>query len=461
VLGVGVDISARLAAEEALRATMRRLERQNIALSEQSRSSALLGGNPEDSLRAIAELAAETLQTARTSIWFYNEPRTHLSCAHLFERETRRHSMGLELAAADYPAYFDALDDERAIAADDAATDPRTREFLPGYLTPLGITSMLDAPIRVGGRMVGVVCNEHIGPARTWEPDEENFAGSVADLVSLALEVANRRRAEDALREAHASLEIRVADRTRDLAAANERLQELDRLKSEFLATMSHELRTPLNSIIGFTGILRQGLAGPLNDEQKKQLGMVQFSARHLLGLINDLLDLSRIESGRMGIDREDFPIAEVVAEVVQSLTPMAGQKNLALETETDDPALVLHSDRKKCFQILLNFANNAVKFTNAGRVLIAVQATAASVEISVTDTGIGIKPDSMAQLFEAFRQVDGSARRVYEGTGLGLYLCKKLASMLGGSVSAASDFGHGSRFAFTLPRENSTATPR
>jgi len=459
MLGIGIDISARLIAEAALLESMRRLEKQNTALSEHARSPALRGGNLEDSLRAISRLAAETLGIARTTIWFYDDTRTQLSCAQLYERDTDRHSAGIALAAADYPAYFKALEKERAIAANDAATDPRTREFKPAYLTPLGITSMLDAPIRAGGKMIGVVCHEHVGPARIWEPDEESFAGSVADLVALSLEGAQRRQAEEALRDAHASLELKVAERTRALAAANERLQELDRLKSEFLATMSHELRTPLNSIIGFTGILRQGLAGPVNQEQAKQLGMVHFSARHLLGLINDLLDLSRIESGKMELVREDFKIADVVAEVVQSLQPMVLKKNLALETAIDDPTLTIRSDRKKCFQILLNLANNAVKFTDTGRVRIAVRTTAAGVEVSVTDTGIGIQPASMAHLFEAFRQVDGSARRVYEGTGLGLYLCKQLTTMLGGSIVAESEAGKGSRFAITLPSDPQTSS--
>jgi PAS domain S-box-containing protein len=271
-------------------------------------------------------------------------------------------------------------------------------------------------------------------------------------MLGIGIDISARLAAEHALQEAHANLERKVEARTRDLALANDRLKELDRLKSEFLATMSHELRTPLNSIIGFTGILRQGLAGPLNDEQKKQLGMVQFSARHLLGLINDLLDLSRIESGRMEIVREDFKVADVVGEVTESLAPLAAQKNIRLETKLDDPALVLHSDRKKCFQILLNLANNAVKFTEKGRVEIAVSSSPEETVFSVTDTGIGIRPESMRHLFEAFRQVDGSARRVYEGTGLGLYLCKQLASMLGGSMVAESELGTGSRFGFHLP---------
>ncbi len=453
MLGVGIDITARLAAEEALRATMHRLRRQNAALAEHARGPGLLNASHHEAVRKITELAAETLQAARVSVWFYNEDRSKIRCSDLYEAVGRRHSSGMELTAADYPAYFRALAEERAIPADDAATDPRTCEFFPDYLQPLGISSMLDAPIRGGARMVGVICHEHTGPRRAWKPDEQSFAGSMADLVALSLEVSRRDYAEAGLREAHASLEIKVVQRTRDLEAANERLQELDHLKSEFLSTMSHELRTPLNSIIGFTGILRQGLAGPVNEEQTKQLGMVQSSARHLLGLINDLLDLSRIESGKMEITRETFAVADLVKEVVQILTPLVEQQKLRFEDRLDDPGLTLHSDRKRCFQILLNLANNAVKFTDVGLVRLAVRSTPEHVEMTVSDTGIGIKPENMTHLFEAFRQVDGSARRVYEGTGLGLYLSQQLATMLGGHVRAESEFGIGSRFTFTVPR--------
>ena len=265
-------------------------------------------------------------------------------------------------------------------------------------------------------------------------------------MLGIGIDITARLAAEEA------------NERTRNLAAANERLQELDRLKSEFLATMSHELRTPLNSIIGFTGILRQGLAGPMNDEQKKQLGMVHSSARHLLGLINDLLDLSRIESGKMELFVEDFAAADLVHEIAQSLAPQVEQKKLRFETAIQQPSLGLRTDRKKCFQILLNLANNAVKFTDAGCITINVSATSDTVTFAVKDTGIGIKPESLTHIFEAFRQVDGSARRVYEGTGLGLYLSKQLARMLGGNITVESEFGIGSRFTLVLPQNPSPA---
>ncbi len=452
MLGVGIDITERLCAEEAVRATMRRLGRQNRALSEHARSSAFRETNAEEAFEKLTEIAAQTLELARSSIWLLDENSETIRCASIFDRDGKDGSRGMELVPAAYPEYFAALHHERCIAASDACGDPRTHELATDYFTPRDIASTLDAPIRSGGKMVGVLCNEQTGQARTWTPDEQNFAGSMADLVSLTLEVLQRKEAEEALREARDNLEIKVAERTRELEQANERLQELDRLKSEFLATMSHELRTPLNSIIGFTGILQQGLAGPLNAEQVKQLGMVHFSAKHLLGLINDLLDLSRIESGKMEVLPETFPLEEVVHEVVQSLTPTATQKKLRLEAQLDPAHLPLHSDRKKVFQILLNLVNNAVKFTEKGGVRVVISSADREVTIAVIDTGIGIQPESVRGLFQAFRQVDGSARRVYEGTGLGLYLCRKLSKLLGGSIHAESEFGVGSRFTVKLP---------
>jgi PAS domain S-box-containing protein len=278
-------------------------------------------------------------------------------------------------------------------------------------------------------------------------------------LVSGAIrDITARKQAERALREAHDNLEAKVAKRTKALAEANLRLAEVDRLKSQFLATMSHELRTPLNSIIGFTGILLQGMAGDLNDEQRKQLTMSYRSAKHLLNLINDLLDLSRIESGKMAVDIQQLKITDVVTEVAQSLASEVAKKQLNLTTEIADALPELYSDRKKVFQILLNLTINAVKFTDHGEIRIICSTQRNHLEVSVSDTGIGIKPENMGLLFEAFRQADGSAQRRYEGTGLGLYLCRNLATLLGGSIEAESKYGKGSKFTLTLPLDSGVA---
>lgn len=276
--------------------------------------------------------------------------------------------------------------------------------------------------------------------------------GAFLDITGLKEAQRALRQANDQLAEANAGLELKVRDRTAELLRANERLEELDRLKSQFLATMSHELRTPLNSIIGFTGILRQGFAGPVNAEQQKQLGLVYGSAKHLLSLINDLLDLSRIEAGKVEIGRDPFNFVEVIDDVIQTLTPMAAQKNLKLSVELPGPVLQLTADRKRCFQVLLNLVNNAVKFTARGEVTISARKEGEALRVCVADTGIGIKPEQMGMLFEAFRQLDGSAKRVYEGTGLGLHLCRKLLTLMHGEIRAESEFGKGSRFTFSLP---------
>jgi len=276
--------------------------------------------------------------------------------------------------------------------------------------------------------------------------------GRIIYLVPSAVDITERKRAEKALRKAHDELEAKVAERTEELAQANIQLKEMDRLKSEFLATMSHELRTPLNSIIGFTGIILQGIPGDLNKEQRKQLSMVNNSAKHLLGLINDILDISRIESGKMELSAEKFKIQDVVSEVAQSLSPMISQKSLRLITEIPDETPEIYSDRKKVLQILLNLVNNAVKFTEAGEIRIDCKFDNDNLEVSVSDTGVGIKKKDMKLLFEAFRQIDGTARRRYQGAGLGLYLCQKLVTLLGGNIWAESEYGRGSKFTFTIP---------
>lgn len=246
-----------------------------------------------------------------------------------------------------------------------------------------------------------------------------------------------RKRAEEELKENAVQLE-----------QANIHLQEADRLKTVFFASMSHELRTPLNSIIGFTGIILQGLAGPLSDEQTKQLGMICDSARHLLNLINDILDVSRIEAGQLETTSEMFDMRETIEKVVEIMTPLAEKKDLVLVAEVAPEVGQITSDRQRVEQILVNLVNNSVKFTEKGEVRIECQISNGLLVTHVVDTGIGIKPEDVGMLFEAFCQTDNR----HEGTGLGLFICKKLVEMLGGELRVQSEWGVGSTFTFTLP---------
>ncbi len=247
-------------------------------------------------------------------------------------------------------------------------------------------------------------------------------------------------------------LEQLVAERTIELEAAKTKAEESDHLKSAFLASMSHELRTPLNSIIGFTGILLQGMAGPLTEEQAKQLSMVKGSASHLLELINDVLDISKIESGRIQVYDEAFKIELVLIMAVSSLRPFAEKKGLHLKHNIEADLPKLYSDKRRLEQVLINLINNAIKFTDTGEITINCYKKDNFLHIDVADTGIGINQNDLKTIFETFRQIDTGLDRVKEGSGLGLAISKKLVELLGGTLSVESEFGVGSTFSVILP---------
>jgi len=262
--------------------------------------------------------------------------------------------------------------------------------------------------------------------------------GRLQGVFAAARDVTERKRFEQTLQEKNVELE-----------GANF-------AKDRFLASMSHELRTPLNAIIGFTGTLLMKLPGPLTTDQDGQLRTVQTSARHLLSLINDLLDLAKIESGKVELHFEDVPCRSVIEDMAQTLAPLATAKGLAFDVRVPDGDLVVKADRRALSQILINLTNNAIKFTEHGRVGLdvarAIEDGHALTRISVTDTGAGIRSEDKARLFQAFEQLETTSNRRHEGTGLGLHLSQKLALLLGGHITFESEPGQGSTFTLTLP---------
>lgn len=260
------------------------------------------------------------------------------------------------------------------------------------------------------------------------------------------------------------NLEIHVAERTRELEKmnrelqeANRRILEADQLKSEFLANMSHELRTPLNSIIGFSRVLLKGIDGPLTYLQRTDITSIHESGKHLLEIINDLLDLSKIEAKKMALNKEDVNIYEVLDNILSTYSILAKEKNLDLIVDLDEALPTVFGDHTRIRQIILNVLSNAIKFTEQGSVTLKVKNRGTELFFSVKDTGIGIKEEDAPKVFEKFRQVNGSAARKAGGTGLGMPIAKEFVEMHGGQIWFESVLGKGTTFYFTLPVKKDT----
>lgn len=256
-------------------------------------------------------------------------------------------------------------------------------------------------------------------------------------------------------------LEAKVRDATAELVRQNELLQrqalELEAAssaKSQFLANMSHEFRTPLNAILGYTSMMLQGVSGPLAPNINRQLSRIDSNGRHLLTIINDILDIARIEAGKMPLNVSRFSAADFVKEVLAEVDPLIQKSQLLVRTELAPKLPTLRSDRAKVKQILMNLISNALKFTPAGSVTVSAQLAKRKDElwISVADTGIGIAEADQEAVFQDFRQVDNSPTRQYGGTGLGLAICRRLAHVLGGDIRLVSKVGQGSTFTLVLP---------
>jgi PAS domain S-box-containing protein len=562
VLTVFEDISEQLTAQQALEASEKRMTAQSHALTSLTATHADPNDSFEHRLHGILKVAAETLNVERVSLWkLDNKSGSQIRCVDLFILSSGAHEAGAVLRRDDAPAYFAAIERERVIAATDARTDPRTRDFTANYLTPLDIYSMLDVPLRRGEEVSGVLCIEHVGGPRAWTIDEQNFAIATANLISVAIADERRTEAlrlvaqsdarahmildtahdafigmdadshivqwnaqaeqtfgwtrEEALgrnlaytiippqyREAHLNgmkrfletgeapvvnrrLELRgvhrdghefpleititspmkrdeeyffgaflrdISDRIeRDeaLRRAKEAAEAATKAKSEFLANMSHELRTPLNGVIGYSQLMQRDRG--LTAQQHEAIDAIARCGTHLLDLINDVLDLSKIEAGRVDIEQSATDLPQLITDLRYVIAETAARKGLHLNTTLDPdlPSRVV-LDGRHVRQILLNLLGNAIKFTQHGEVSLTIAAEGDGMLFTVTDTGPGMSGDELAKIFDAFTQTASGAAA--GGTGLGLTISRHLLEIMGADLHVESVVGKGSRFFFTLP---------
>jgi signal transduction histidine kinase/CheY-like chemotaxis protein len=303
--------------------------------------------------------------------------------------------------------------------------------------------TIISTPMVFKDMLLGVFITAHLNEVT---PEMLDFIKRTVDQHAVAVNNVNTylqtQNMATALKLQRDELDIK----TRELAVAS-------RMKSEFLANMSHELRTPLNSVIGFSEILHDETFGPLNEKQLKYTGNILTSGKHLLGLINHILDLSKVEAGKMELFYEDFSISDVFDEVLAVTAPMASKKNIVMETKINPELTTIKADKNKIKQILLNFMGNAIKFTpEGGSATIEAHRVDDMAQISIIDTGIGISQEDQTKLFQPFKQLDSSTSRKYEGSGLGLALVKRFVELHGGKVWLESEPDRGSTFTFTIP---------
>ncbi|MNK65708.1 Non-motile and phage-resistance protein [compost metagenome] len=332
----------------------------------------------------------------------------------------------------------------------DIATYPR-RTGTPANHIP--IQKIMGVPLldRSGQSIGLLMASDKLDGTEFTEEDEQIFL-SLARQGGIAVENA---RLYQQLKDAKSNLEAQVESRTAELARKNDELQNANRLKSEFLAKMSHELRTPLNSIIGFSDMLLNQFYGPLNDQQQDGLERVLRNGKHLLALINDVLDISKIEASRMPVRIEPCAPREILMQVLSAVEPLARKKGHSLAHDLEESPLTVKSDPTKIRQIVLNLLTNAINFTDRGEIRMVSRKTDEHWIITVSDTGIGIAPEDLNRVFDEFYQVDSSTTRKVGGTGLGLPICLRMSALLGGELTVKSAPGEGSVFTVMLPLES------
>lgn len=506
ILSIFHDITERKKTEATLQLSTERLYRQNVALRDLSREQTRNSDHIDTAIRQITETAAHTLDVDRVSVWLHsglgdavsdhelvNDLNADLgdevwvkknalewTCLDLYERQTHHHSpdesaiINHNISLCSNPFNLKKF----SFYPLDLLTKSlsKSSELIDNSLAAF-LSHCLDRPIWLDGKIIGFICVEYPLDQQDCSLEDRIFIDSLANLVALAIERFERIKAEKALAQVKNELEIRVKKRTKELQEAVQqlRIEMVERLKVEgiletalhqaqaasqakstFLANMSHELRTPLHAIIGFSDLLLEEVVDKKLYDLLPDVEKIHQSGYHLLTLINDILDLCKVEAGQMPLSLETFEVASFVHDVVTSLQPLAEQNQNTVQICCKNNLDIMEGDITKIRQIIYNVMSNALKFTHQGKVTLSLKREQNQdldwICFEVTDTGIGISREQQKNLFQAFTQVDNSLSREYGGTGLGLAITHHYCKMLGGQISVSSELGVGSKFTVYLP---------
>lgn len=424
------EVAGRARAEAEFHGALERSRRFNAGLEALGKAHIEEGWDRTTLCEETARRLTALLGCDRVSIWRFEDCDAALSCVTLFDAHLGTHERGARLERSLNPAYFEAIETGSTVCVTDALTDPATRAFGPSYLEPLGIGALIDAPILTGRGVHGVVCCEHRGGVRRWNPEEVSLVSAAAQYVAVAYLADNAETLAAELKRA-----------LHDAEAASE-------AKSAFVANMSHELRTPLNGVLGMARALSDEVDEPAHAEK---LNVIAQSGALLLGVLNDVLDLAKIEAGRIEIRPEPVEPAALIGDTCALFRAAASEKGLALNLSLGALPDRVATDGVRLRQILSNLVANAVKFTPSGQVDVSAHAEPAGeawrITIKVSDTGCGITPADLAQLFKRFSQADTSQTRRHGGSGLGLVIARELAQRMGGDITVESAAGAGSTF--------------
>jgi signal transduction histidine kinase len=451
-----------------------RTETQRTTLLALTKSASIDAGARTAAFQEICKSASQALDAARVSIWYYDTEKEAIVCEELYERDGDKHSSGLTLYQKDFPGYFAYLREERILAAHDAHTDGATAEFSAAYLTPLGINSMLDAPIRFEGKLWGVVCHEQVGPHRTWTTDEQTFGASMADFTARVLSAERQAASQRALEELNAKLERLVEERTADLARTVENLKttqhklvESEKLASlgSLVAGVAHEVNTPLGVALTAATAAGEQLTAlkalvAANQMKKSDLDRFFEKSGQLAGVVEtnltraaDLVkSFKQVAVRQASQEREVFALGEAVKASVASLEPEWRRAGHAVRvTVTDD--VRLNAAPGFVFQLVNNLVMNAIRHAFEGRPagtasFVLARAGAGKASLRYEDDGVGMTEEVLHRMWDPFF----TTKRGAGGSGLGLNIVWNLVAELGGTATASSEPGRGLRIDFEIP---------